>query len=64
MNTIGQPGASSLKFPNGDRFEGQLIGPNAPLKGAYFFGNGDCYKGNFQNNCKHGQGTYNYASTG
>ena len=63
MNQVLQQ-PSLLQFPNGDRFEGQTAGPNAPLQGTYLFGNGDRYKGSFKEGCKHGHGTYNYTSTG
>ncbi len=52
------------QFPNGDRFEGQLLNPGVPLSGSYFFANGDHYKGSFLSQMKHGMGIYTYSSTG
>lgn len=54
----------AIQYPNGDRFEGEALTPNALVQGIYFYANGDSYKGTFINQMKHGFGVYTYASTG
>jgi hypothetical protein len=49
---------------NGDRFEGQMLGPSSLHSGIYSYVNGDRFKGSFMNQMKHGLGVYNYAGTG
>ena len=46
-----------ITLPNGDRYEGEVIGVTRTGKGIYTFANGDRYEGDFLDNSFHGKGT-------
>jgi hypothetical protein len=52
----------TLTLPNGDRYEGEVIGTVRTGRGRYFYANGDRYEGEFLNDAAHGKGVYFYAS--
>jgi hypothetical protein len=45
-----------VRFPSGDRYEGQLRGGLLDGWGVYYFRNGDRYEGNFREDMKQGYG--------
>lgn len=45
-----------VRFPSGDRYEGQLRGGLLNGWGVYYFRNGDRYEGNFRDDMKQGYG--------
>ncbi|MBL7075916.1 MAG: hypothetical protein ISS31_00455 [Kiritimatiellae bacterium] len=45
-----------VRFPGGDRYEGQLRGGLLDGWGVYYFRNGDRYEGNFRDDMKQGYG--------
>jgi hypothetical protein len=45
-----------VRFPNGDRYEGQLRGGLLDGWGIYYFGNSDRYEGSFSEDMKQGYG--------
>ena len=49
-------------LPNGDRYEGEVIGMTRTGTGMYAFANGDRYEGEFVDNQYHGKGTQTFAS--
>ena len=51
-----------VTLPNGDRYEGEVIGLIRTGTGVYTFANGDRYEGEFLDNFFHGKGTQTYAS--
>ena len=51
-----------MRLPNGDTYEGEIIGVTRVGLGVYTFANGDRYEGQFQNNLFHGKGMQTYAS--
>ena len=52
----------TLTLPNGDRYEGDLIGLVRTGKGRYFYANGGRYEGEFLNDAAHGKGVYFFVS--
>lgn len=52
----------TLSLPNGDRYEGDLIGLVRTGKGRYFYANGGRYEGEFLNDAAHGKGVYFFVS--
>jgi hypothetical protein len=48
---------SRITLPNGDRYEGDLVGVTRSGFGRYMFSNGDRYEGDFVDNAFHGKGT-------
>lgn len=56
------PRQAQVQLPNGDRYEGEVIGVVRTGRGRYFFANGDRYEGQFLNDRAHGQGVQWYAS--
>lgn len=50
-----------MVLPNGDRYEGEVIGTTRTGSGIYWFANGDRYEGEFANNLFHGKGTQRHA---
>ncbi len=51
---------SVVKFPNGDRYEGEFRDGLLDGWGTYYYRNGDWYEGDFKNDVKHGKGTFTY----
>jgi hypothetical protein len=51
-----------VAFPNGDRYEGQVVGILRNGVGSYMFGNGDRYDGDFVDNFFHGKGVQTFAN--
>jgi hypothetical protein len=51
-----------VNLPNGDRYEGEVIGVIRTGTGVYSFANGDRYEGEFADNTFHGKGTQTFAS--
>ena len=49
-------------LPNGDRYEGEVIGMTRTGIGTYAFANGDRYEGEFVDNVIHGKGTQTFAN--
>ena len=49
---------SVVKFPNGDRYEGEIVNGLASGRGIYSYANGDRYEGEFRNDVKNGRGTF------
>ena len=53
---------SSFTLPNGDRYEGQVVGVTRTGVGSYIFANGDRYDGDFVNDQFQGHGIFRAAS--
>lgn len=53
-------GPCTIKYPNGDRFKGQMKNGNILGVGTLQYGNGDVYEGEFAKNLMHGKGTYTW----
>ncbi len=53
---------TAITLPNGDRYEGDLVGIVRSGVGTYAFVNGDRYEGDFVDNIFHGKGTQTFAS--
>ena len=53
---------SPMRMPNGDTYEGDLIGIVRSGQGVYQFTNGDRYEGGFLDNQFHGKGTQIFAN--
>ncbi len=51
-----------LTLPNGDRYEGEVVGTHREGVGSYLFANGDRYDGEFADDHFHGKGTQTFAS--
>jgi len=49
-------------LPNGDRYEGEVIGATRSGRGTYHFANGDRYEGEFVDNQFMGQGAMHFAN--
>jgi hypothetical protein len=47
-----------FNYPNGDKFEGNVINGKKEGKGIFYYNNGDKYEGEFKNDLKEGSGTY------
>lgn len=62
--TGGPPGRSraSYALPNGDRYEGEVVGNQRSGKGIYHFANGDRYEGEFANDQFMGRGAMTFAN--
>lgn len=56
------PRQAQLQLPNGDRYEGEVVGVVRTGQGRYFYANGDRYEGQFLNDRAHGQGVQWYAN--
>jgi hypothetical protein len=57
-----QKTTTQTTLPNGDRYEGEVIGVTRTGTGIYTFANGDRYEGEFADNFFHGKGTQTYAN--
>ena len=57
-----QKTSTKVTLPNGDRYEGEVIGIMRTGMGTYIFANGDRYEGEFADNFFHGKGTQTYVS--
>ena len=57
-----QKTSTKVTLPNGDRYEGEVIGIMRTGTGIYTFANGDRYEGEFADNFFHGKGTQTYVS--
>jgi hypothetical protein len=53
---------AAIALPNGDRYEGDLLGIVRNGIGTYTFVNGERYEGDFVNNSFHGKGTQTFVS--
>lgn len=51
-----------MRMPNGDTYEGEVVGVTRTGLGVYVFANGDKYEGNFESNLFNGKGLQTYAS--
>jgi hypothetical protein len=51
-----------ITLPNGDRYEGDLVGVTRSGVGRYMFANGDRYEGDFVDNAFQGKGTQTLAN--
>lgn len=56
------PGRVKVTLPNGDRYEGDVVGIVRKGQGRYLFANGDRYEGGFADNRFNGNGTLTYVS--
>ena len=52
-----KPVKKTLNYPNGDRYEGFVLGFKKQGKGVLYYANGDKYEGDFANDLPHGKGT-------
>lgn len=50
----------TIEYPNGNKYEGEVLDGKKNGKGTFFFVNGDRYVGDFENDLREGQGTYFY----
>ena len=59
VSSVVPPGKTRLKvsIPNGDSYDGEMIGNVRQGVGIYTFANGDIYEGDFVDNTIHGKGT-------
>ena len=55
-------GKMTIKWPNGDFYEGEYSGDKRTGQGVYIWANGDHYKGDFVDGERHGFGTYTWAN--
>lgn len=64
VSSVVPPGKTKLKvsMPNGDSYEGEMIGNVRHGVGTYTFASGDRYEGDFVDNTIHGKGTQTYVS--
>lgn len=53
--------AGRVESPDGDIYEGELLGKRFHGKGKYEMSNGDVYEGDFVDGKKHGKGIYTWA---
>lgn len=53
---------ASYALPNGDRYDGDVVGNNRSGQGTYVFANGDRYQGEFVDNQFMGQGAMSFAN--
>ncbi len=58
----GSRATASYTLPNGDRYEGEVVGNQRSGRGVYRFANGDRYEGEFADNQFMGQGTMVFAN--
>ena len=54
--------SAPMRMPNGDTYEGDLLGIVRSGQGVYIFTNGDRYEGGFVDNQFHGKGTQSFAN--
>ena len=57
-----QKSRTRVVLPNGDRYEGEVIGVTRTGNGLYIFANGDKYEGEFLDDFFHGKGTQTFVS--
>lgn len=55
------PRQAQMQLPNGDRYEGEVVGTVRSGQGRYLYANGDRYEGRFLNDRAHGRGVHWYA---
>jgi hypothetical protein len=53
---------AKIALPNGDQYDGEMIGITRTGNGTYIFANGDRYAGEFADNLFHGKGVQTFAS--
>ena len=51
-----------MRMPNGDTYEGEVVGVTRTGLGVYVFANGDKYEGHFESNLFNGKGLQTYTS--
>ena len=56
------PEPTTLTWPNGDRYVGEIKNGIMHGRGTYFYSQGDQYSGEFRNGKPNGRGTFSYAS--
>ena len=54
---VEKPVKKTLNYPNGDKYEGFVLGFKKQGKGVLYYANGDKYEGDFVNDLPHGKGT-------
>ncbi len=62
LPAAGVKGTASYALPNGDRYEGDVVGNVRSGQGTYFFANGDKYQGEFVEGGFKGKGTMSFAN--
>jgi len=58
--TLGKSDFKTVKYANGDRYEGMFLDNLKTGQGVYYFSNGNKYVGNFSGGTFNGQGIYHF----